>query len=194
MHIIVPIVSITSPSPSSILDCNDYASPVAEIPIQILLINDGSMGVAFLRHSTVLAWSSNDAPTFSKSQVRTFFSNRYTCTHQSKSSQKLRLIQFRTKKLLGQSLSSQHLSGQPAGMDQRWVNHSDWITLALVGGVHLRYETHYGQLLSFRLEIILPRWRIRTVSTPIPSGNFSIACAPSDQHTCYSMMKTMGFG
>ena len=125
IHIIASIVSSTSPSPSSILDYNDYASPVAEIPIQILLSNGGSMGVAFLRHSTIVAWSSNDAPTFSKSQVRTSLSNCHTWVHQSTSSHKLRLIQFRTKILSGQSLSSKHLSGQPAGMDQRWVNHSD---------------------------------------------------------------------
>jgi len=77
------IASRISPSPSSILDCNEYASPVAEIPIQILLSDGGSIGVAFLRHSTVVAWSSNSAPTFSKSQVRLFLSCHagvYQCT------------------------------------------------------------------------------------------------------------------
>ena len=55
------------PAPSSILGHNEYASPVAETPIQILLSECGSLGVAFLHHSTAAAWSNHDGSSFSQS-------------------------------------------------------------------------------------------------------------------------------
>ena len=47
------------PAPPGLLGYNEYESPAANTPLQILLSSDGSLGVAFLHHST--------APTFSES-------------------------------------------------------------------------------------------------------------------------------
>ena len=54
------------PAPSSILG-NEYASPAAETPIQILLSDSGSLGVAFLHHSTSTSWSTHNGSDFSES-------------------------------------------------------------------------------------------------------------------------------
>ncbi|KAL9190572.1 hypothetical protein ACHAXT_000278 [Thalassiosira profunda] len=54
-------------APPSILGHNEHASPAAETPIQILLSGGGSLGVAFLHHSTAAAWSNNNGSTFSQS-------------------------------------------------------------------------------------------------------------------------------
>ena len=47
-------------APSSILGQNEFESPAANIPIQILLSASGTIGVAFLHHSTAAAWSSSN--------------------------------------------------------------------------------------------------------------------------------------
>mmetsp|Transcript_16759 Transcript_16759/g.36307 ORF Transcript_16759/g.36307 Transcript_16759/m.36307 type:complete len:590 (-) Transcript_16759:107-1876(-) len=49
------------PAPSSILGQGPSSSPAAETPVQILLSECGSIGVAFLHHSTgIAAWSSSN--------------------------------------------------------------------------------------------------------------------------------------
>jgi hypothetical protein len=45
---------------------NQYSSPAAETPIQILFSDDETLGVAFLRHGKLCAWSKNENAMVSK--------------------------------------------------------------------------------------------------------------------------------
>ena len=46
------------PASSALSGHNEFASSVAEIPVQLLFSDDGTLGVAFLHHSNANAWSS----------------------------------------------------------------------------------------------------------------------------------------